>query len=59
MPFVVKGMTGTVKVDNNGDREPDYWVWDLAPQGQKFSVAMEIKLTSAAEQVSKTYLGIC
>lgn len=52
-------MTGTVKVDNNGDREPDYWVWDLAPQGQKFSVAMEIKLTSAAEQVSKTYLGIC
>ncbi|XP_060573231.1 receptor-type guanylate cyclase gcy-28-like [Ruditapes philippinarum] len=41
-----RGMTGNVKVDDNGDREPDYWVWDLVPGATEFHVAMEISLTS-------------
>ncbi|KAL4227619.1 Nitrogen permease reactivator protein [Mactra antiquata] len=41
-----RGMTGNVKVDSNGDREPDYWVWDLIPGESEFQVAMEISLTT-------------
>ncbi|XP_046584899.1 LOW QUALITY PROTEIN: atrial natriuretic peptide receptor 1-like [Haliotis rubra] len=44
------GITGTVQVDNNGDREPDYWVWDLQPGGQQFRVAMEARLTTTDDQ---------
>ncbi|XP_067667417.1 atrial natriuretic peptide receptor 1-like [Haliotis asinina] len=45
-----RGVTGTVQVDNNGDREPDYWVWDLQPGEQKFSVALEARLTTTDDQ---------
>jgi hypothetical protein len=50
----MKGMTGNVKVDDNGDREPDYWVWDLVPGATEFHVSMEISLTSADSEVSIT-----
>ncbi|XP_046358939.2 atrial natriuretic peptide receptor 1-like [Haliotis rufescens] len=45
-----RGITGTVQVDNNGDREPDYWVWDLQPGGQHFNVVIEARLTSTDDQ---------
>ena len=47
-------MTGNVKVDNNGDREPDYWVWDLVPGAEEFHVALEISLTSTENKVPVT-----
>jgi len=32
-------MTGKVILDNNGDREPDYWITDMAPNGTFIKVA--------------------
>ena len=48
---VLIGITGNVKVDNNGDREPDYWIWDLAPAESSFKVALEARLTSSESKV--------
>ena len=42
-------MTGTVQVDSNGDRQPDYWIWDLGPGDQEFHVALQVDLTTSAE----------
>nr|XP_006819915.1 PREDICTED: atrial natriuretic peptide receptor 1-like [Saccoglossus kowalevskii] len=36
------GMTGNVVMDENGDREPDYWVLDLRPSGHMEVVAESI-----------------
>ena len=40
-----------MKVDSNGDREPDYWVWDLQPGGSQFEVVIEARMTSQIIQV--------
>jgi len=32
-------MTGKVILDKNGDREPDYWIMDMAPNGTFIKVA--------------------
>jgi atrial natriuretic peptide receptor A/atrial natriuretic peptide receptor B len=31
--YVTTGMTGSVIMDRNGDREPDYWITDMASNG--------------------------
>ena len=48
-----------MKVDNNGDREPDYWIWDLAPAESSFKVALEARLTSSESKVSNSYTMGC
>ncbi|XP_041368120.1 atrial natriuretic peptide receptor 1-like [Gigantopelta aegis] len=45
-----RGITGNVKVDSNGDRVPDYWVFDLEPGADNFSVAIEVKISSDVGQ---------
>jgi len=32
-------MSGKVILDNNGDREPDYWITDMAPNGTFVKIA--------------------
>ena len=34
-----KGMTGKVVLDYNGDREPDYWITDMVPNGTFIKIA--------------------
>ena len=34
-----EGMTGTVILDEFADREPDYWITDMAPNGTFVKVA--------------------
>jgi len=34
-----EGMTGKVILDEFGDREPDYWITDMAPNGTFIKVA--------------------
>jgi len=37
-------MTGTVILDDAGDREPDYWVTDMAPNGSFIKIAEILNL---------------
>jgi len=37
-------MTGEVILDSYGDREPDYWVTDMAPNGTYIKVAEVVNL---------------
>ena len=34
-----EGMTGKVILDAYGDREPDYWITDMAPNGTFIKIA--------------------
>jgi len=36
---LTEGMTGKVILDEYGDREPDYWITDMAPNGTFIKVA--------------------
>ncbi|XP_076466014.1 atrial natriuretic peptide receptor 1-like [Babylonia areolata] len=45
-----RGVTGNVKLDGNGDRLPDYWLWRMSRDDDVFSVAMEARMTSEAPQ---------
>nr|KAG5697776.1 hypothetical protein BaRGS_026733 [Batillaria attramentaria] len=45
-----KGVTGNVKLDSNGDRLPDYWVWSMAAGEDVFSHGMEARMTSNGPQ---------
>ena len=49
---IIPGITGNVKVDNNGDREPDYWIWDLVPGENTYNVSLEASLTSSDAKVN-------
>lgn len=35
-------MSGNVILDENGDREPDYWILDLNPETGKFEKTAEV-----------------
>ncbi|KAL8597813.1 hypothetical protein ACOMHN_004928 [Nucella lapillus] len=45
-----RGVTGNVKLDGNGDRLPDYWLWRMSRDQDVFSVAIEARMTSEVEQ---------
>ncbi|XP_033750419.1 LOW QUALITY PROTEIN: atrial natriuretic peptide receptor 1-like [Pecten maximus] len=45
-----KGITGNVKVDSNGDREPDYWIWYMTDTASRFEVVLEAEMTSSETQ---------
>lgn len=38
-------MTGTVMIDDQGDRDPDYWMWSLAPGQEQFEPFLKVQLT--------------
>ena len=44
-------MTGKVILDDAGDREPDYWVTDMAPNGSFIRIA-EVLNIGLNEKVS-------
>jgi len=46
-----EGMTGKVILDEYGDREPDYWITDMAPNGTFIKIA-EILNLDLNERVS-------
>ena len=41
---LTEGMTGKVILDEYGDREPDYWITDMAPNGTFVKVAEILNL---------------
>ncbi|XP_069136802.1 atrial natriuretic peptide receptor 1-like [Argopecten irradians] len=45
-----RGITGNVKVDSNGDREPDYWIWYMTDTQSQFEVVIEAQMTSSETQ---------
>ena len=46
------GMTGNVVIDNNGDREPDFWITDMNPETGAFVLMSELLNTDDGQQVS-------
>ena len=38
------GLTGTVIIDNQGDRDPDYWMWSFGPGKEAFEPMLKIQL---------------
>ena len=39
-------MTGKVVLDENADREPDYWVWSYKPGRIKLEPFLEVRMTN-------------
>jgi len=53
-----EGMTGKVILDEFADREPDYWITDMAPNGTFIKVA-EVQNVDLKTRVSSSYLETC
>ena len=47
------GITGSLVLDSSGDREPDYWITDMAPNGSFIKIA-EVRNYDTAGTVSMT-----
>ena len=45
-------MTGKLVLDSNGDREPDYWMTDMRPDGSFVKIA-EVLNTDDGGRVSR------
>ena len=45
-------------VDDKGDRDPDYWMWDLQPGWSKFQHVLEIQMTNwtSTSQVTNIFI---
>ncbi len=39
---IIIGVTGRVSLDENADRQPDYWVWSLDTQTKIFQPRIKI-----------------
>lgn len=50
-------MSGMVVLDNNGDREPDYWISDMDPTTGIFIKIAEVLNTDNGERV-ELYLSV-
>ena len=48
--FPFAGMTGTVMIDDKGDRDPDYWMWSFGPGQEQYEPFMKILLTKPPGQ---------
>ena len=53
-----EGMTGKVILDEFADREPDYWITDMAPNGTFVKVA-EVLNVDLQTRVSLSKLETC
>ena len=40
------GIMGDIVIDDNGDREPNYWLWHLTPAMNDFEYWTDIKMTN-------------
>ena len=52
--FLFSGNTGKVMVDENGDREPNYWVWDYRPGAPLSNYYAYIDISLPKGQVYRT-----
>ena len=53
--FDFTGMTGKVVLDENADREPDYWVWSYKPGRVKLEPFLKVRMTlPAGPEVTQT-----
>ena len=50
--YVLSGKSGHLLLDDQADREPDYWLWQLKPDGEVFEYYAEIKMTEPRGKVS-------
>ena len=48
--FII-GITGTVLLDDNADREPNYWVWSYGPKDDELTPWMDVLMTRPPDQV--------
>jgi len=51
------GMSGMVVLDNNGDREPDYWISDMDPTTGIFVKIAEVLNTDNGIRVFVSHLA--
>ena len=52
------GMTGMLVLDGNGDREPDYWITDMHPNGTFLKIA-EVLNSENGQRVCIAFLFNC
>ena len=45
------GVSGDVSIDNNGDRDPDYSIWHIPSNRDKFVVWAQVRMTATVGQV--------
>ena len=53
--LLLLGVTGTVVMDENADRLPNYWLWHMNPAGSEFQVWTEIRMIDPPGQVNIPY----
>ena len=46
------GISGTVVLDENADRQPDYWLWGLEPFNDEFTMLADILVKETPKLVS-------
>ena len=49
-------MTGNIVLDSNGDREPDYWIFDMNPITGLFEKIAELLNTDLGKRVIGFYI---
>ncbi len=51
------GMTGSIVLDANGDREPDYWINDMMPDGTFVRIAEVLNTDDGARVRARGWRG--
>ena len=50
---LLQGITGQVKLDDNADRDPNYWLWMFNPEVETFQFWTAIEMTREDGEVVK------
>ena len=50
--YLLAGLTGNVEYDSNGDRQPDYWLWNIGTHSDRYTLVAEIRVNETPELVS-------
>ena len=45
------GITGRVALDDNADRQPDYWLWSYGSQQSVFELVVKLSITGDKSEV--------
>ena len=48
---------GPVHYNDNGDRQPEYWLWGITEHGDSFEIMAEINVTETTVLVSTMQLS--
>ena len=51
----IPGITGLVQMDDNADRQPDFWLWYNGPDVEVMTPFMELVMTNPEGEVWASY----